>query len=73
MCLSNSDFRNGLTKRRVRVAKRANVVWIVSGIEVGVKNLGKDEASRTEEGGYVMCSIRLYFDIKSGADILRLC
>ena len=69
MCLSNSDFRNG----RVRVAKRANVVWIVSGIEVGVKNLGKDEASRTEEGGYVMCSIRLYFDIKSGADILRLC
>ena len=69
LCLSNSDFRNGC----VRVAKRANVVWIVSGIEVGVKNLGKDEASRTEEGGYVMCSIRLYFDIKSGADILRLC
>ena len=45
----------------------------MSGIEVGVKNLGKDEASRTEEGGYVMCSIRLYFDIKSGAGILRLC
>ena len=72
MCLSNSDFRNGLTKRRVRVAKRANEVWIVSGKEVGVKNLGKDEAARTEEG-YVKCSIRLYFDIKSGAGILRLC
>ena len=69
LCLSNSDFRNG----RVRVAKSANVVWIVSGIEVGVKNLGKDEAARTEEGGYVKCSIRLYFDIKSGAGILRLC